>query len=99
MLGDFNMSTENPNLKDFMCSFDLESLINSPTCYESVNPTCIDLILTNKKNQFMKPAMFKTGLCNHHKLATTILFCGGGGCQIAKFGEKNPQVHLIIIRE
>ena len=24
---------------------------------------------------------------------------GGGGGQIANFGEKNPQVHLIIIRE
>ena len=44
-LGDFNLSTENPNLKNFMCSFDLESLINSPICYKSTNPTCIDLIL------------------------------------------------------
>ena len=33
LLDDFSMSTENPNLKDFTCSFDLESLINSPTCY------------------------------------------------------------------
>ena len=29
--GNINMSTENLNLKDFMCSFDLDSLINSPT--------------------------------------------------------------------
>ena len=42
LLGDFNLSTENPNLKNFMCSFDLESLINSPTCYKSTNPTSID---------------------------------------------------------
>ena len=49
LLGDFNMSTENPNLKNFICSFDLENLINSPTCYKSINPTCIDLILTNKR--------------------------------------------------
>ena len=50
LLGDFNMSTENPNLKNFMCSFDLDSVINWPTCYKSINPTCIDLILTNKKS-------------------------------------------------
>ena len=62
LLGDFNLSTENPNLKNFMCSFDLESLINSPTCYKSTNPSCIDLILTNKKNHIMKSATFETGL-------------------------------------
>ena len=72
-LGDFNLSTENPNLKNFMCSFDLERLINSPTCYKSTNPSCIDLILTNKKNHFMKSATFETGLSDHHKLLTTIL--------------------------
>ena len=73
MLGDFNLSIEKPNLKNFMRSFDLESLINSPTCYKSINPTCIDLILTNKKNHFMKSATFETGLSDHHKLITTIL--------------------------
>ena len=56
-----------------MCSFDLESLINSPTCYKSTNPSYIDLILTNKKNHFMKSATFETGLSDHHKLITTIL--------------------------
>ena len=59
LLGDFNLSTENPNLNNFMCSFDLESLIDSPACYKSVNPSCIGLILTNKKNHFMKPLRLK----------------------------------------
>ena len=72
-LGDFSLSTENPNLKNFMCNFDLESLINSPSCYKSTNPKCIDLILTNKKNHFMKSTTFETGLSDHHKLITTIL--------------------------
>ena len=67
------MSTENPNLKNFMFSFDLKSLIDSPTCYKSINPACIDLILTNKKNYFMKSATFETGLSDHHKLTTTTL--------------------------
>ena len=73
LLSDFNLSTENPNLKNFMCSFDLESLINSPTCYKSTNPSCNDLILTNKKNHFMKCTTFETGFSDHHKLITTIL--------------------------
>ena len=73
LLGDFNLSTESPNLKNFMCSFALESLINSPTCYKSINPTCIDLIPTKKKNHFMKSATFESGLSDHHKLMTTML--------------------------
>ena len=56
-----------------MCSFDLESLIDSPTCYKSINPTCIDLTLTNKKNHFMKSTMLKTDLSDDHKLIKTIL--------------------------
>ena len=39
LLGDFNLSSENPNFKNFMCSFDLESFINSPTCYKSTDPS------------------------------------------------------------
>ena len=73
LLGDFNLPTENPNLKNFMCSFDLESLINSPTYYKSTNPNCFDLILTNKNNYFMNSTTFETCLSDHHKLITTIL--------------------------
>ena len=51
LLGDFNLSTENPNFKNLLNSFDLKSLIKIPTCYKSLSsPTSIDLILTNKKN-------------------------------------------------
>ena len=67
------MSTENPNLKTFMSSFDLESFIDSPTCYKSINPAYIDLILINKKNHFMNSDMFETRLSEHHKLTTTLL--------------------------
>ena len=56
-----------------MCSFDLESLRDSPTCYKSINPTCTDLILTKKKNHFMMSATFETDLSDHHKLIATIL--------------------------
>ena len=56
-----------------MSSFDLDSLVESPVCYKSINPTSIELILTNKKNRFMKYAAFETGLSDHHKLTATII--------------------------
>ena len=74
LLGDFNLSTENPNFKNLLNSFDLESIIKIPTCYKSLSsPTSIDLILTNKKNFFMKSTAFETGMSDFHKLTTTIL--------------------------
>ena len=36
------------------------------------SPTCIDLILTNKKVLFMKSTTFETGISDFHKLTTTI---------------------------
>ena len=59
--GDFNLSTENANFKNLLNSFDLESLIEIPTCYKSLSsPTSIDLIVTNEKNLFMKSTTFET---------------------------------------
>ena len=52
LIGDSNLTVDNKNLGVFMNTFNLESLINKPTCFQSSNPTCINLILTNKKSFF-----------------------------------------------
>ena len=70
MLGNFHLSTENPNFKNILNSFDLERLIKIPPLS---SPTCTDLILTNKESLFMKSTTFETGMCDFHKLTTTIL--------------------------
>ena len=53
---------KNSNLKNFVSSFYLDSLIDSPTCYKSMNPTSINLILTNKKNDFIMNELITTVL-------------------------------------
>ena len=45
---DFNMTIENKNLEVFMNSFGLECYIKKPTCFQSKNPSCIDLTMINK---------------------------------------------------
>ena len=52
LIGDFNLTVNNKNLGVFIDKFNLDSLINKPTCFQSANPTCIDLILTNQKSLF-----------------------------------------------
>ena len=66
LLGDFKSTSENWNLDTFMSCFDLESLIKVPTCFQSTNPTFIDLILTNKKNFFKNSNVLEVGISDHY---------------------------------
>ena len=66
LLGYFNMSTTNPNGKNYMRSFDLNNLI-----WIDLNKFYIHWF--NKKNHFITSATFETGLSDHHKIKTSIL--------------------------
>ena len=56
-----------------MTLFNLESLINTPTCFQSEKRRCIDLILTNKKSLFKNSKTFEDGISDHHQLVSTSL--------------------------
>ena len=77
VIGDFNLPVENSHLEAIIQAYDLSSLIKKPTCYQSHTPSCIDLILTNRKHLFQLSNTFETGLSDHHKLICTILKSGG----------------------
>ena len=62
LLRDFNLTTSNKYLADFTTLFHPESLINTPTCFQSEKPRCIDLILTNKKSLFKNSKTFEVGI-------------------------------------
>ena len=70
---DFNLTVENKYLEVFMNTFDLECLIKKPTCFQSTNPSCNDLILTNK-NEFLKNSyILEVGISDHNHLIVTAL--------------------------
>ena len=50
IIGDLNMSIENVQLNTLLQLFNLNALMNSPTCYQSHIPTRTDHILTNQKS-------------------------------------------------
>ena len=56
-----------------MTLFNLESLINTPTSFQSGKPRCIDLILTNKKSLFKNSKTSEVGISDHHHLVLTSL--------------------------
>ena len=53
LLGDFNVYMEDSPMKTFCENYKLQNLIKELTCFKNTeNPTCIDLLLTNKPLSF-----------------------------------------------
>ena len=74
LLGDFNTSIIDDTMTDFCQMYNLQNMINEPTCYKNVNnPSAIDLILTNRKTCFHNSMTIETGLSDHHKMTVTVL--------------------------
>ena len=73
-MGGFNTEMEVEPLKGFCDVFNLQNLIKEPTCFKSVlNPSSIDVILTNKRNFVHNSFAFETGLSDYHKMTITVL--------------------------
>ena len=74
LFGDFNCEVSNDFMLEICNRFNLTSLIKENTCFKSVqNPSCIDLILTNRPNSIQNSMVIETGLSDFHKLTATVL--------------------------
>ena len=73
LMGDFNMTLDNPIFNELIEDHELSALISERTCFKSINPTCIDNFLTSKKNSFYETLTFETGVSDHRKLIGTML--------------------------
>ena len=73
-MGDFNSEMSEEPMKEFCEIFNLKNLVKEPTCYKStLNPTCIDLMITNRCHCFQNREAVETGLSDFHKMAITVL--------------------------
>ena len=62
-----------PSLDEFCQTYNLESIVNKPTCFKNPkNPSCIDLMLTNKQERFLKAETAETGLSDFHKMVVSV---------------------------
>ena len=69
--GYLNLTVESKNLEALTNTFDMGCLVKKPTCFQSTSPSCIDLILTNKKEFFKKSNVLEVGISDHHSLIAT----------------------------
>ena len=73
MIGDLNSETSDPYLGEFCQTYNLESMVNKPTCFKNTkNPLCIDPVLTSKQDRFSKAKSVETGLSNFHKMTVSV---------------------------
>ena len=85
ILDDFNMKPVDTCMNMNMNMYGLNNLVKEPTCYKNVNnPSCIDLILTNRSKSFQKTTAIETGLSDFHKMTITIMK--------AVFKKKKPKI-------
>ena len=62
-----------PYLNEFCQTYNLESIANKLICFKNPkNPSCIDLMLTNKQQRFLKAKTFETGLSDFHKMVFSV---------------------------
>ena len=74
LLGDFNSEMTEYTMREFSETYNLSNLINEPTCFKNpLNPSVIDLILTNRPRSFQNNQVIETGLSDHHKLTITVM--------------------------
>ena len=76
LVGDFNSETHAVRMNEFCDVYSLCNLITEPTCYKNpLNPSSINLMLTNKIRSFLNSQVIETGLSDHHKMTITVLRC------------------------
>ena len=74
LMGDFNSEVHEQRMNVFCETYNLKNLITSPTCFKNpLNPSSIDVILTNKSRSFQNSQVIETGISDHHKLTITVL--------------------------
>ena len=68
LLGDFNSEKREDAMQEFCNVYNLKNLVKESTCFKNVdNPSCIDLVLTNKSS------VVETGLSDFHRLTIRIM--------------------------
>ena len=73
-MGDFNAEPNEPAISDVFEIYNTKNIIKEKTSFKNPeNPTCIDLILTNRPKSFQDSAVVETGLYDFHKMCVTVM--------------------------
>ena len=75
-MDDFNVEPNDATMKNFCQTYGCKNIVQDKTCFKDlVNPTCIDLIITNRPISFQESEVIETGLCDFHKMTLSVMKC------------------------
>ena len=72
IMGDFNAEPSDDNLVTLVSSYNLYNFVKESTCFKGP-PKCYDLILSNRKHNFIQTKCIFTGFSDFHKMTFTVL--------------------------
>ena len=74
LVGDFNAEESEPCLSQFLYEYNAKNIVKKSTCFKNVlNPSCIDLFITNSPLNFQNTIVFTNGLSDFHKMVITVM--------------------------
>ena len=73
LVGDFNAEESEPCLSQFLYEYNAKNIVKESTCFKNVlNPSCIDLFITNSPLSFQN-TVISNGLSDFHKMVITVM--------------------------
>ena len=73
-MGDFNVESNDANMKDFCQIYGCKNIVKDKTCFKNpINPTYIDLIITNRPKSFQESEVIETGSSDFHKMSLMVM--------------------------
>ena len=71
LVGDFNAEESEPCLSQFLYEYNARKQVKENTCFKNaLNPSCIDLFITNNPLGFKKTMAVSNGLSDFHKMVS-----------------------------
>ena len=74
LVGNFNVEESEPCLSQFLYEYNAKSIVKESICFKNVlNPSCIDLFITNIPLNFQNTIEITNGLSDFHKMVITVM--------------------------
>ena len=74
LIADFNSEDHKIEISSFLNNHEAKNIVKEKTCLKSVlNPSCVDLFITNSPKSFQHMHSFPCGLSDHRNLVVTVL--------------------------
>ena len=74
LAGDFNAEESKPWISQFIDEYNAKNIVQEDTCFKSVlNPSCIDLLITNSLLSFQNTIAVSNGLSGFRNMVITVM--------------------------